>query len=282
MADRKSRSPDGRLGVCSRGFAWLFALPLAVYDHLVIYLGVTWLGVLCLLWTPVALLLYPLLSEGRARALGRRFTMFAFRFYLGSLALSRRFHFDLTALDVLRDEPALIIAPNHPSLLDAVMIISRLPNVACVMKTELMNNLFLGAGARLARYIRNIPVRRMVRQAVRDFACGSQLLLFPEGTRTTQSPLNPFKGSLGLIADHARVPVQTVIIETDSPYLGKGWPLFRKPPLPIHYRIRLGRRFDPPTNVQHFMAELADYFAQEMEGLQFAKAHETVISREMS
>ena len=166
----------------------------------------------------------------------------------------------------------------HPSLLDAVMIISRLPNVACVMKTELMNNVFLGAGARLARYIRNIPVRRMVRRAVDDFACGSQLLLFPEGTRTTQSPLNPFKGSLGLIADHACVPVQTVFIETDSPYLGKGWPLFRKPPLPIHYRVRLGRRFDPPTNVQHFMSELADYFAQEMESTPAAKAHGMAIS----
>lgn len=277
MVDPESRSPGGRLAA----FSLCLALPLAVYDHLVIYLGVTWLGVLCLLWTPVALLLYPLLSERQGRVLGRRFTMSAFRFYLGSLSLSHRFHFDLTALDALRDEPALIIAPNHPSLLDAVMIISRLPNVACVMKNELMNNLFLGAGARLARYIRNIPVRRMVRQAVGDFSSGSQLLLFPEGTRTTQWPLNPFKGSLGLIADHACVPVQTVFIETDSPYLGKGWPLFRQPPLPIHYRVRLGRRFDPPSNVQHFMSELADYFAQEMESTPAARARGMALSREM-
>lgn len=243
----------------------LVSLALAIYDHLVIYLGVTWLGVLCLLWTPFALVAYPLLSERRGRALGRWFTTFAFRFYLASLTVSRRFSFDLSALDALRDEPALIIAPNHPSLLDAVMVISRLPNVACVLKTELMNNIFLGAGARLSRYIRNIPVRRMVRQAVDDFECGSHLLLFPEGTRTTGRRLNPFKGSLGLIAQHAGVPVQTVLIETESPYLGKGWPLFRKPPLPIHYRIRLGRRFDPPTHVQEFMTELQDYFAEEME-----------------
>lgn len=238
---------------------------LACYDYLVIYLGVTWLGVLCLLWTPIALVVYPLLSEPHGRALGRRFTTLAFRFYLASLSLSRRFSFDLSALDALRDEPALIIAPNHPSLLDAVMVISRLPNVACVLKNELMNNIFLGAGARLARYIRNVPVRRMVRQAMDDFSCDSHLLLFPEGTRTTRSALNPFKGSIGLIAHHARVPVQTVLIETESLYLGKGWPLFRKPPLPIHYRVRLGRRFDPPAHAQDFMAELQDYFAQEMQ-----------------
>jgi len=234
------------------------------YDFLVIYLGVVWLGVLCLAWTPIALIVYPLLSERRARALGRYVIMAVFRIYLASLSMSRRFSFDLDALDALRDEQSLIIAPNHPSLLDAVMVISRLPNVACVLKADLMNNIFLGAGARLARYIRNEPVRRMARLATGDFDCGSHLLLFPEGTRTTSRPVNPLQGSIGLIARHAQVPVQTILIETDSLYLSKGWPLFRKPPMPIHYRVRLGRRFDPPQHTQRFKAELERYFAHEL------------------
>ncbi|MHB8666449.1 MAG: lysophospholipid acyltransferase family protein [Burkholderiales bacterium] len=234
------------------------------YDYLVLYLGLAWLGVLCLAWTPVAMILYPLLSERRGRALGRKVIMGAFRLYLASLSLSRRCSFDLGALDALRDGPPLILAPNHPCMLDAVMVISRLPNVACVLKADLMNNLFLGAGGRLARYIRNEPVRRMLRLATEDFSCGSHLLLFPEGTRTTMCPLNPFHGSIGLIAHHARVPVQTILIETDSAYLSKGWPLFRKPPMPIHYRVRLGKRFDPPQNTRRFMAELKHYFAHEL------------------
>ncbi len=234
------------------------------YDYLVLYLGLIWLGILCLAWTPLALILYPLLSERRGRSLGRYVIMSVFRFYLASLSASRRCSFDLEALDALQVEPSLILAPNHPCLLDAVMVISRLPNVACVLKADLMNNIFLGAGARLARYIRNEPVRRMVRLASRDFDCGSHLLLFPEGTRTTSYPINPLKGSLGLIARHAQMPVQTILIETDSPYLSKGWSLFRKPPMPIHYRVRLGRRFDPPQNAQDFMAELQHYFAHEL------------------
>lgn len=234
------------------------------YDYLVLYLGLIWLGVVCLAWTPLALIARPLLSLRSGRALGRYVIMAGFRMYLASLSLSRRCSFDLEALDVLRDEPSLIIAPNHPSLLDAVMVISRLPNVACVLKAELMNNLFLGAGARLARYIPNEPVRRMVHQAMQDFESGSHLLLFPEGTRTVSCPVNPFKGSVGLIAHHAQVPVQTVLIETDSRYLSKGWSLFRKPPMPIHYRVRLGRRFPPPQHSQRFMVELEQYFAHEL------------------
>jgi 1-acyl-sn-glycerol-3-phosphate acyltransferase len=230
----------------------------------VLYLGLIWLGVACLVWTPIALIIYPLLPVRQGCALGRYVTMAGFRLYLASLTISRRCTFDLEALDALRNQPSLIIAPNHPCLLDAVMIISRLPNVACVMKAELMNDVFLGVGARLARYISNDPARRMIQLAIQDFDCGSHLLLFPEGTRTTRDPVNRFKGSIGLIAKYAQVPVQTILIETDSKFLSKGWPLFRKPSLPIHYRVRLGRRFDPPQNTQHFMTELEHYFAHEL------------------
>ncbi len=246
---------------------WLWRVLLEVYDHLVIYLGVIWLGVLCTLWTPFALVIYPLLPARQARLLGRFVTMVGFRIYLASLSLSQRFSFDMKALDALRGESSLIIAPNHPCLLDAVIVISRLPNVACVLKSELMSNVFLGAGARLARYIRNDPVREMVLMAAQDFECGSHLLLFPEGTRTTTNPVNPLTASTGVIARHAQVPVQTVLIETDSMYLSKGWPLFRKPPMPLHYRVRLGRRFEPPQiseNSQDFMIELERYFAHEL------------------
>ncbi len=234
------------------------------YDYLLLYLGLASLGILCLAWTPIAMLAYPLLPERQGRALGRYVIMAVFRVYLAGLGVSRRCSFDLQALDVLRDEPSLIIAPNHPCLLDAVMVISRLPNVACVLKADLMNNVFLGAGARLARYICNEPVRGMVQQASRDLASGSHLLLFPEGTRTTSPPVNPFKGSIAVIARHAQVPVQTVLIETDSAYLSKGWSLFRKPPMPIRYRVSLGRRFEPPRHTRPFMAELERYFAQEL------------------
>ena len=233
---------------------------LQLYDYLVLYLGLIWLGFLSLSWTLIASMLYPLLPERYAIYLGRYVIMITFRAYLASLSLSQRCSFDLTELDVLRNDTPMIIAPNHPTLLDAVMVISRLPNVACVMKAELMNNIFLGAGARLARYIRNEPIRHMVRQATQDFNTGSHLLLFPEGTRTVRQPINTLKGSVALIAHQAKVPVQTLIIETNSPYLSKGWSLFRKPTMPVSYKIKLGKRFPPPDNPHRLMAELEEYF----------------------
>jgi 1-acyl-sn-glycerol-3-phosphate acyltransferase len=237
---------------------------LGIYDYLLLYLGLAWLGLLCLGWTLITIILYPVLPQRHARRLGRFSIMAGFRIYLHSLSLSQRCTFDLSELDALREQAPLIIAPNHPCLLDAVMIISRLPNVACIMKAELMGNMFLGAGSRFAGYIPNEPVRKMMLLATEDLKKGSHLLLFPEGTRTIGSAINPIKGCVGLIAQRAGVPVQTVFIETNTAYLSKGWPLFRKPVMPIHYRVRLGRRFDPPQNGHRFIAELEEYFAQEL------------------
>lgn len=243
---------------------FLSSLALRIYDYLVVYLGLLWLGILCIIYSVMTIFIYLLLPKTWGRAVGRVSIMLMFRIFLASLRLSQRCYFDLTELDSLRNEPAMIIAPNHPSLLDAVMIISRLPNVVCVMKTELMNNIFLGAAARLAGYIRSEPLRKLIQLAREDLDQGSHLLLFPEGTRTVRCPANPLKASIGLIANHAQVPVQTVLIETDTRYLSKGWKLLRKPPLPIHFRVRLGQRFDPPPHKQTFMAELEDYFKHDL------------------
>ena len=46
--------------------------------------------------------------------------------------------------------------------------------------------------------------------------------------------------------------------------LGKHWPLFRRPALPLRCRIRLGRRFDPPGDITAFTAELERYFRIEL------------------
>jgi 1-acyl-sn-glycerol-3-phosphate acyltransferase len=135
-----------------------------------------------------------------------------------------------------------------------------------VMKSELMANVLLGPGARLAHYIRNDSTRQMVREAVKDLRAGGVLLLFPEGTRTVRAPINPLKKSVAVIARRARVPVQTLIVETDSPFLSKGWPLPARPLLPVTYRVRLGRRFDPPQDAARFMRELEQYYRSELQG----------------
>lgn len=233
-------------------------------EYACLVLGLGGLALLCLLWLPLAAMLNLLLPEAPARRLGRRAISVGFRAYLGWLSWLGACRFDLAGLDGLRGEGALILAPNHPCLLDAVMVLSRLPDVACILKASLMDNPLFGAAARLARYIRNDAPLAMILSAEEELAGGAKLLLFPEGSRTRRYPVDACKPSLALIAGRAKVPVQVILIETDSAYLAKGWPLFRRPAMPIHYRLRLGRRFDPPADPAGFTAELERHFADEL------------------
>jgi 1-acyl-sn-glycerol-3-phosphate acyltransferase len=215
----------------------------------------------------LAALLYPLMPRSTGMALGRRGISAVFAFILGLAQVLRIAKFDVSALDALHQEQRLILAPNHPCLLDVALVISRLPNVSCIMKAELWDSVFLGAGARLARYIRNDTVASMVRLAAEDVASGSLLLMFPEGTRTVVLPVNDFKAAgLALIAKRAQAPVQTLFIDTNTEFLGKAWPFYRLPDnFPVLYRVRLGQRFEVPTNVQDFNTQLHAYFVQALE-----------------
>jgi 1-acyl-sn-glycerol-3-phosphate acyltransferase len=237
-----------------------------IHEYVVAYAVLALLGLICLLFSAGALILHPLLSPRAGTRAGRFGIMAGFRIFSWALTLTGAYRLDLSAIDSLRDGPPVILAPNHPSMIDALLILTRHPNIACVMKAELLRNVFLGAGSRLARYIPSDQPRQMIRDAVADLREGGVLLLFPEGTRSTRNPHNPLKASVGVIAKHAGVPVQVVIIETDSAYLRKGWPLFRRPNLPITYRVRLGKRFDPPEDVNSFMTALENEYTQQLQG----------------
>lgn len=240
------------------------------WDFILVVAGFVLLGLECFGWAVIATLLSLLLPAAMGRRVGRFAAMGAFRLHLGVMEALGAWRLDLRELDALRDAGPLIVAPNHPCLLDAVLVVSRLPDAVCVMKGRLLNNFLLGPAARLARYVRNDTLLKLVTRAGEELRAGGQLLLFPEGTRSTADPIGPFTEAVGALSKRTKVPVQAVIIEADHRFLGKGWRLTRVPELPLTYRVRLGRRFDPPADVRAFTAELEQYFRRELSALEGA------------
>lgn len=236
-------------------------LPLAV----LLYALLLFLGLMSLGWNLIAMVLLPLLPPARGLRVGRAGISFGYRLFWNVASACRMMRIDAACLDALREEPGLIFVANHPTMLDALLLVAHLPRSACIMKASLMKNIFLGAGARLARYIRNDSARTMVRLAVDDLKQGGQLVIFPEGTRTVEPPLNGFRPGVTLIAKLAKAPIQTVFIDTHSPYLGKGWPLWRVPPLPVVFTLRLGQRFAPSQDSNALLAQLEHYFRHHLE-----------------
>ena len=243
---------------------WTWPLRLLQWAWLMVL--VTWLGVLSLGWNLIALVLKPFLRGDTARRVGRAGVAYGYRFYWACARASGLMRLEAESLDALREvSGGLVIAANHPSLLDALMIVARLPRSGCIMKGSLVRNPFLRAGASLAGYVPNDSARTMVRLAVEQLQEGCQLVAFPEGTRSpSPRQIHPFSRSIALIAQRAQVPIQTVVIETDSPYLAKGWPLWKLPPVPIVFSARLGPRFEPDADPEELSARMEDYFRQEL------------------
>jgi 1-acyl-sn-glycerol-3-phosphate acyltransferase len=235
-----------------------------LFQRVLFYVMLLHLAAMSLTWNLVCLVLYSLLPRQQGLVIGRAAISSVYRGFWTCAQWLGLMRIDYTALDVLSHDAGLIIAANHPSMLDALLIIARVPRGVCIMRASLMRNPFLGAGARLARYIRNDPPRRMIRGCVANLKEGGQLVLFPEGTRTVRAPINRFRPGITLIAYLAQVPIQTVIIEADTPYLGKGWPIWRTPEFPMVIRMRLGQRFAPEADHQGLLERLEAYFAEEL------------------
>lgn len=235
-----------------------------LFDYGILLFGLILLAVM-LLATSLGLIVICFFSPRKNRVqLGRITIMRLFRRYLAVLHGLNIVRVDLSEIDQLRSVPGLILAPNHPSLLDALLVTSRLPNVVCVMKAQVLKSILFGQGARIAGYIPNGSVRDMVNRATVELRNGSQLLLFPEGTRSQPDSALALKGSLAVIAKRADAAVQTLLIQSDSGFLGKSWPLHRLPRFPVHFQVSLGRRFPPPQDVKLFMSELEAYFKHDL------------------
>lgn len=241
----------------------------APWDYVMMALGLLYWGVFGGLLTLIGGPLHWLLPKRAGERLGRTLLHQLFRKFVIYLRLSDLVRADLTALDAFESiKHPFIAAPNHTSLWDVVFIIARLPSAVCVMKKPILMNPLLGGGARLAGYIANDGMTRMIRDASRSLNEGGQLLLFPEGTRTRPDArwVNPLKGGCAIIAIKAQVPVYPIFIRSNTRFLQKGWPLWRRPVFPISIRFDLGEPMlpEPGESSQDFTTRLSKVYEQEL------------------
>lgn len=120
-----------------------------------------------------------------------------------------------------RDGPNLVIA-NHPTLIDVVLLVGRLPQADCVVKRATLSNALLRWAVCGAGYITNDQREALVEACVGRVRQGRTLLLFPEGTRSPGGRLGPFRRGAAHIALRSGCDLLPVIITCEPPFLMKG------------------------------------------------------------
>jgi 1-acyl-sn-glycerol-3-phosphate acyltransferase len=131
----------------------------------------------------------------------------------------------------------VVLAPNHVSFLDPVLVTIPVHRVLHYMALEPFFRV-RGLGA-LMRWCRAFPVqegepdRRAVRTALRLLQQGEALVIFPEGGRSPDGRLRPFRLGAFRLALAAAAPVVPVTIVGAF----EAWPPCRRLPRPGRVRI---------------------------------------------
>ena len=121
-----------------------------------------------------------------------------------------------------------VFAANHISTIDPMAFIPAIPRrVAILVKKELFRVPFLGPAMRLADFVEVDRADResaaaSVDVAVERLKAGTSFAVYPEGTRSPDGHLRPFKKGTFVMAIQAGVPVVPVSIAGAQKIMRKG------------------------------------------------------------
>ncbi|MBI4164558.1 MAG: 1-acyl-sn-glycerol-3-phosphate acyltransferase [Acidobacteria bacterium] len=122
---------------------------------------------------------------------------------------------------------AVIFMPNHQSMCDPPAMMASLPPVFVLLKRSLFRIPVLGPAMRMHGFV---PIDREHReramQAVEEAAAklrsGHSFLVYPEGTRTRDGRLLPFKKGAFVMAMRAQAPIVPVSVSGAYKIMRKG------------------------------------------------------------
>ena len=127
------------------------------------------------------------------------------------------------------EHPSCVYASNHVSNLDPPALFIVLPRAAFVLKQELSRIPLLGYVMGLGGFIyvnrKDRDSRRLAqREAVTRLRQGISVIIFPEGTRSRDGKLLPFRPGPFTIAIEAQVPIVPVTVRGARQLMPKGRP----------------------------------------------------------
>lgn len=126
----------------------------------------------------------------------------------------------------IRRGVAYVMVANHQSLLDILVLFRLFAHFKWVSKVENFRVPFIGWNMRLNRYI---PLRRGDGESIRQMmaaceatlAAGSPVMIFPEGTRSTDGRLKAFKHGAFTLAQRTKCAILPIVVTGTSRALPK-------------------------------------------------------------
>lgn len=173
-------------------------------------------------------------DRGKRALCSRAVLSASFRSFVGLMHLCRVFTYEVRKRERLRRSGLLIVC-NHPSLIDVVFLISLVRNADCVVKSALLHNPFTRGPILAAGFVSNSTGPETVDACVASLRAGSNLIIFPEGTRSVPGQPLSFQRGAANIAVRGGRAITPVLIRCAPPMLTKGEKWYRVPRKRPHF-----------------------------------------------
>ena len=173
---------------------------------------------------PVALVLWAVTAPfDRRRAALHQLTCFWASLYTW---LNPAWPVTIEGRERIRPDATYVMVANHQSLLDILVLFRLFVHFKWVSKIELFKIPCIGWNMSLNRYVklrRGDPdsIARMMRTCEERITEGSSIMMFPEGTRSADGRLKPFKHGAFTLAQRARVPLLPLVVQGTANALPK-------------------------------------------------------------
>jgi 1-acyl-sn-glycerol-3-phosphate acyltransferase len=173
----------------------------------------------------------------RQRRIARRLVRGSFAGFVMLMHRLGVLTWEFNGLDRL-DRRGLLVLANHPTLIDVVFLVSRIPEADCVVKSRLARNPVTWGPVTATGYIFNDNGAGLVDDCIRSVRSGKNLVIFPEGTRTPAgAELGPLLRGAANIAIRGAIDVTPVLIRCTPRTLGKGEKWYLVPSRRFHICI---------------------------------------------
>ena len=141
--------------------------------------------------------------------------------------------------------PCVIVA-NHPTLIDVVLLGSRLPQMDCIVNAGwAAHSPFLQRAIELAGYVNNDAGQSAIDDCAARVGRGRKVLVFPEGTRSPWGSFGKFQRGAAHIALASGAPVVAVTIDCRPRMLGSNRKWHDVPTGIARFELRIVGRLEP-------------------------------------
>ncbi|PSW06877.1 lysophospholipid acyltransferase family protein [Photobacterium lipolyticum] len=202
------------------------------------------LGALCLTFIIFPLITIPEKNQAQRELKVQSIIRHSFAFFCQTMRFWGAIDYEFIGEEVLQQDRNCLIVANHPSLIDYVLIASRLPQCDCLVKAAIWHNPFMKGIVKAAGYIPNRDPESLLEDCSVRLKSGNVLLVFPEGTRTTPGKASKLQRGAAQIAVRTETDLRVVHITVKPSFLTKEKKWYQVPDTKPFFRIEVKEKID--------------------------------------